>query len=150
MNIEHLTEDELDLALAGGDLPAGAAAHLASCVACRRRRDAFLAVVSEARGSDPDDAVRARVRERALAAWSGAGPRRHWKRWLAAAAAVVVVALLPLLRSELAGRPRVDADAVLVEVDDVLSRDPLAAVAPADVVEAVAPAPEVGEEGSWS
>jgi hypothetical protein len=150
VNIEHLTDEELDLALIGEDLPARAAEHLASCVACRLRRDAFLAAVAGAQAEDPDEATRERVRERALAAWSGAGRQRHWKRWLAAAAAVAVVGLLPVLRSELAGRPKVDADAVLIEVDDVLARDPLAAVAAEEVVEAVAPAPELGDEGSWS
>jgi len=150
MNIKHLTDDELDLALAGEGVPGEVAEHLASCVACRRRRDSFLAAVAGERAEDPDEATRERVREGALAAWSGKGRQRHWKRWLAAAAAVVVVGLLPVLRSEFTARPNVNAEALLVEVDDVLARDPLAAVAPAEVVEAVAPAPEVGGEGSWS
>ena len=150
MTITHLTDEELDLALIGADLPADAAAHLASCVACRRRRDAFLSAVEGGRGADPDEAARERVRERALEAWSGVRAPRRWKRWLAAAAAVVLLGLLPVLRSELAGRPKVDTEAVLVEVDDVLARDPLAAVAPAEVVEAVAPVPDLGDEGGLS
>ncbi len=150
MRIEHLTEAELDLALIGEELPAAAAEHLASCLACRRRRDAFLAAVDGAADEDPDEAARARVREGALAAWGGTARRPHWVRWLAAAAALVLLALLPVLRGELAGRPRINTDAVLTQVDEVLSRDPLDAAAPPEVVEAVVPAPVTGDEGSWS
>ncbi len=150
MRIEHLTDGELDRALGGEELPEAAAEHLDSCIACRLRRDAFTAAVTGLDGPDPDEATRARVRERALAAWSGAARRPHWVRWLAAAAALVVLALLPLLRSELAGRPKINTDAVLTEVDDVLARDPLDAAASREVVEAVVPAPAGGEEGSWS
>ncbi len=151
MSIKHLSEDELDRALVGEDLADEVVEHLASCLVCRRRRDAFLAAAGGAQIADPDEVTRARVRERALSAWSGEPARGHWKRWLAAAAAVVLLALLPILRRELAPRPRVNADAVLVEVDAVLAQDPLAAVAPEDVVEAVAPVPDLDEEeGSWS
>ncbi len=143
MTIEHLRDEELDLALAGETLPAEAAQHLASCVACRRRRDAFLAAV-EAAGAEPAEATRRRVREGALAAWGGSS-RRHWLRW-AAAAAVVVLALLPLLRR--APAPKLNPDAVLVQVDAILAQDPLAAVAPEDVVNTVAPIPATGGEGS--
>ena len=143
MTIEHLRDEELDLALAGETLPAEAVGHLASCVACRRRRDAFLAAV-EAAGAEPDEATRRRVREGALAAWGGSS-RRHWLRW-AAAAAAVVLALLPLLRR--APAPKLNPDAVLVQVDAILAQDPLAAVAPEDVVNTVAPIPATGGEGS--
>ena len=143
MTIEHLRDEELDLALAGETLPAEAAQHLASCVACRRRRDAFLAAV-EAAGAEPAEATRRRVREGALAAWSGSS-RRHWLRW-AAAAAAVVLALLPLLRR--APAPKLNPDAVLVQVDAILAQDPLAAVAPEDVVNTVAPIPATNGEGS--
>ena len=95
MSIPHLNDDELNLAVLGEDLPPEAAEHLAGCLVCVRRRDAFLTTVEMARGTDPDEATRARVRERALAAW-GAPNRRHWVRWLAAAAAVLVLSLLPL------------------------------------------------------
>jgi hypothetical protein len=71
-------------------------------------------------------------------------------RWLAAAAAVVVLSLLPLVRSEFVSRPEFNTDAVLTEVDDILSRDPLSAVASEEVVEAIVPAPDVDGEGSWS
>lgn len=147
MTIRHLRDDELDLALAGQTLPADVAEHLASCLVCRRRRDAFLAAVDEAGGTDPDEAARRRVRDGALAAWGGVSRRRHWVRWVAAAAAVVVLGLLPLLRGHIA-RPKLNADAVLVEVDAVLAQDPLSAVAPEDVVNAVAPAPVEAGEGS--
>ena len=143
MTIEHLRDEELDLAVAGETLPAEAVGHLASCVACRRRRDAFLAAV-EAAGAEPAEATRRRVREGALAAWGGSS-RRHWLRW-AAAAAVVVLALLPLLRR--APAPKLNPDAVLVQVDAILAQDPLAAVAPEDVVNTVAPIPATNGEGS--
>ena len=144
MTINHLRDDEMDLALAGEALPADVAEHLASCVVCRRRRDAFLAAVDGATGPDPDEATRRRVREGALAAWGGSS-RRHWLRW-AAAAAVVVLALLPLLRR--APAPKLNPDAVLVQVDAILAQDPLAAVAPEDVVNTVAPIPATNGEGS--
>jgi predicted anti-sigma-YlaC factor YlaD len=147
MTIRHLLDDELDLALAGETLPAEVAEHLASCLVCRRRRDGFLAAVDGARGADPDDATRRRVREGALAAWGGASRRHHWARWAAAAAAVVVLSLVPLLRSHTV-TPKLNTDAVLVEVDAVLAQDPLSAVAPEDVVNAVAPAPVEAGEGS--
>ena len=150
MNIRHLTDGELDLALIGEELPAEAAAHLSSCLVCRRRRDSFLAAVAGALGEDPDEATRARVREQALSAWGGASRRPHWVRWLTAAAAVVVLSVLPLLHGGLTSRPKIDADAVLTEVDDVLSRDPLSAAASEEVIEAVVPAPVADEEGSWS
>jgi hypothetical protein len=150
MSIEHLTDDELDLALVGEELPAPAAAHLSSCLVCRRRRDSFLAAVDGALGEDPDEATRTRIREQALSAWSGGSRKSHLVQWLAAAAAVVVLSLLPLLGSNFVSRPKINTDAVLTEVDDVLSRDPLSAAASEEVVEAVVPAPDVDGEGSWS
>jgi predicted anti-sigma-YlaC factor YlaD len=151
MTIRHLSDDELDLALAGEPSSADAAGHLASCVACRRRRDAFLAAVDGAGGEDPSESTRARVRERAIAAWGAARPRRRWARWAAAAAAVLVLALLPLLRGRVGPTSRLNPDAVLADVDRVLAQDPLSAVAPEDVVNTVVPAPDEGEdEGGWS
>jgi hypothetical protein len=138
MSIPHLNDDELNLAVLGEDLPPEVAGHLVVCLDCRRRRDAFLDLVQEARGADPDEAARARVRERALAAW-GATSSRHWVRWLAAAAAVIVLSLLPLLRGRSPEVPAVNADAVMVEVDNVLDRDPLSAMASEEVVDTVVP-----------
>ena len=138
MSIPHLNDDELNLAVLGEDLPPEAAEHLAGCLVCLRRRDAFLAIVEMARGADPDEATRARVRERALAAW-GATSSRHWVRWLAAAAAVIVLSLLPLLRGRAPAPPVINADAVLVEVEKVLDRDPLSAVAAEEIVDTVVP-----------
>ena len=81
MSIEHLTDDELDLALVGEELPAPAAAHLSSCLVCRRRRDSFLAAVDGALGEDPDEATRTRIREQALSAWSGGSRKSHLVQW---------------------------------------------------------------------
>ena len=149
MNIPHLNDDELNLSVVGEELPAEAAEHLAGCLACRRRRDAFLALVEQARGVDPDEATRARVRELALTAW-GASPRRHWVRWMAAAAAVVVLSLLPLVRGRAPQSPAINTDAVMIEVDQMLERDPLAAMASEEVVDTVVPVSHGSGEGSIS
>ena len=149
MNIIHLTDDELDRALVGESLATQTEEHLAACVACRRRRDGFVAAVEAVRGDDPDEAVRARVRERALALAALPQPR-HWVRWGLAAAAVIVLGLLPLLRAHLMSSPQLNADRVLVEVNTILDRDPLDDVASPDVVEAVVPVAQSGEGGSTS
>lgn len=138
MTIPHLNDEEMNLAVIGEELPPDAAEHLAGCLECRRRRNGFLALVEQVRGADPDAAARVRVRERALAAW-GAPSRPHWVRWLAAAAAVIVLSLLPLLRGRTPQSPVVNAEAVMVEVDQLLERDPLAAMASEEVVDTVVP-----------
>lgn len=145
MSVNHLNDDELNRALLGEELGGEVTEHLSSCLVCRRRRDAFLALVEEVRGADPDEATRVRVREQALALW-GAPSRRHWLRWVAAAAAVVVLSVLPLLRNSTPAPKAVNADAVLVEVNQVLDRDPLSAMASEDVVDTVVPVgSQVGE-----
>jgi hypothetical protein len=138
MSIPHLNDDELNLSVIGEELSPEAAEHLAGCLECRRRRDAFLALVEEARGVDPDEATRVRVRERVLAAW-GAPPQRHLVRWLAAAAAVIVLSLLPLLRGRAPQSPAINTEAVMIEVDQMLERDPLSAMASEEVVDTVVP-----------
>jgi len=139
VNMHHLNDDELNLAILGEQLPARAADHLGSCVACRRRRDAFLSLVAQAGGDDPDQATRTRVRERALAAWSGSRVTYHWVRWAAAAAAVIVLAVLPLLHSHTPAPAKFNAEAVLTEVNQMLDRDPLSAVVSEEVVDTVVP-----------
>jgi hypothetical protein len=148
MNSKHLNDDELNRALLGDELAAEAAEHVAACLACKRRRDSFMALAEEARGADPDQASRVRVRERALALWD-APSQRHWLRWVAAAAAVVVLGVLPLLRSRTPAPPVFNADAVLNEVNQVLDRDPLSAMASDDVVNTVVPVTdELGERST--
>jgi hypothetical protein len=137
--MHHLNDDELNLAILGEELPARAADHLGRCVACRRRRDAFLSLVEKAGGGDPDQATRTRVRERALAAWSGSRVTYHWVRWASAAAAVIVLAVLPLLHSRTQAPAKFNAEAVLTEVNQMLDRDPLSAVASEEVVNMVVP-----------
>ncbi len=140
MSTQHLTDEELDRLLAGERPDAEREEHLLSCLMCRRRRDAFLHAVSVARFADADEAARERVREAALTAWSGR--RREWRRWWIAAAAVLLLALLLPLTHRLGTRQvAVNPDAVLQEVDAVLARDPLAAMASEDVVETVVPTP---------
>ena len=149
MNIIHLTDEELDRALVGEDLPAQALEHLAGCVACRLRRDRFLAAVEAARAQDPGEATRELVRGRALRAMAYPAPRR-WVRWALAAAAAIVLGLLPLLRARLTPPPPLNADRVLVEVDKLLDSDPLESMASADVVEAVVPVSDATSERSTS
>ena len=137
MSTDHLTGEELDLVLLGEGLPAGRAGHLGECLVCRRRRDELLAVIAAARAADPGPDARARVRAAAIAA---AGHRRHARPrwWLAAAAALVLTALVAVF---VATRPQpaaLDTEAILLEVDEVLARDPLAAFADAEVIEVVA------------
>jgi hypothetical protein len=148
MSITHLNDEELNLAVLGEELPPEAAEHLAGCVACVRRRDSFLTTVEMARGTDPDEATRARVRERALAAWGA--PNHHWVRWLAAAAAVLVLSLLPLRLHRTAPPSAINADAVMVEVEQMLDRDPLSAVAAEEIVDTVVPVSAESGEGSVS
>ena len=148
MSISHLNDTELDTLLAGEALPAERVEHANACVVCRRRRDAFLHVVELAAGEDPSAATRSRLRDGALGAW-GAPVRRVWWRWVAAAAAVTVLGLLPLLWRAATPRPHVDTDTVLEEVDRILAEDPLAALASRDVLEEVVPS-ERGPEGSAS
>jgi len=149
MSITHLSDDELNLAVLGEELSPEAAEHLAGCLVCVRRRDSFLTTVETARGTDPDEATRARVRERALAAW-GAPNRGHWVRWLAAAAAVLVLSLLPLRLHRTAPPLAINADAVMVEVEQMLDRDPLSAVAAEEIVDAVVPVSAESGERSVS
>lgn len=149
MRIPHLNDEELNLAVIGEELPPEAGEHLAGCLECRRRRNGFLALVQQARGADPDPATRARVRERALAAW-GAPSRPHWVRWLSAAAAVIVLSLVPLLRGRAPQSPAINTEAVMVEVDQLLDRDPLSAMASEEVVDTVVPVSHAAGERSVS
>jgi len=145
----HLTDEEFDRLLIGEDLPPERAAHAEQCVLCRKRRQDFLAAVEVARGDDPDEATCASVRSAALETWSGSRIRpARW--WLAAAAAVLLLVLVPLAYRSVAPRPSVNAEAVLEEVDAVLARDPLTAVAPEELVEVVTPVVEVSGERSAS
>ncbi|HPW54224.1 MAG: hypothetical protein KA072_00620 [Thermoanaerobaculaceae bacterium] len=149
MSVRHLADDELDLVLGGEPLAAEREAHLRDCIVCRRRRDAFLGVVAEARAEDPDEATRARVREAALAAWQSR-PVVHWWRWAAAAVAVAVLGLVPLLHNRTVPLQIIDTEAVMAEVDAALARDPLAAFASEDVVDEIVPVGESTGEGSAS
>jgi hypothetical protein len=153
MTIPHLNDDELNRAVLDEELPAAAAEHLEACLVCRRRRDDFLALVEQARGEDPDEETRARVREGALAAWSGVRVPHHWLRWVAAAAAVILLGVLPLLHSH-APTPVAfnseKAEAVMTEVNQVLDRDPLSAVVSEDMVNTVVPVPQQAVERSVS
>ncbi len=138
MNGRHLRDDELDRLLAGLDVDREAEAHLGECLLCRRRRAHFLAAVAATREELPSEAVLAVLRQQALAVWGQ--PRRHRQRWWFAAAAVLfLVLLLPATRTRQAFRQVVDVEVVLEEVDAVLARDPLAALAPSELLDTLLP-----------
>ena len=135
MSTPHLTSEELDLVLLGEGLAADRAMHLGECLPCRRRRDEIAAAIAGGRLPDPDEETLARVRGGGLPELVLGGGHARW--WLAAAAVLALTALLVVF---LAPRPRpaaIDTDAILLEVDEVLARDPLTAFADEGVVEVV-------------
>jgi hypothetical protein len=135
MSAAHLSPDEVDLVLMGEELAPDRALHLAGCPSCRQRRDLLADAIAVARRADPPAAARARARAAALAVAYRRPPLVRW--WLAAAAALVLlVAAAALVLPALRPRP-FDTDAVLQEVDEVLARDPLAAMADESLVEVV-------------
>jgi hypothetical protein len=153
MSHEHLTSDELDRLLSGDELTPVVVEHVHSCLVCRRRRDGFLAAVEAVRIPDPSATAREESRAHALINWTwgnAATSRRQWRWWALAAAAAMILAALPLLWSPSSPKIDVNADAVLVEVDSVLARDPLAAMAPEEVVEVVLPDAEPAVPSSTS
>ncbi|MGE5237112.1 MAG: hypothetical protein ACM3O7_12250 [Acidobacteriota bacterium] len=149
MRMSHLTDDELDLMLAGGEVPAEVDNHVGHCLVCRRRRDAFGTAVRAALGRDPDGAERAAAREAALARWAERpGHARWW--WLAAAAVILLALLIPHRHGPPAPAGAINPDVVLHDVDTVLARDPLASFAPEDVVRTVIPGSSTAAERSSS
>lgn len=137
MSGQHLDNDELDRLLAGEELSGEVAAHVASCLLCRHRQAAFLGAVAAARvAAEPDEAALDTWRTAALARWGAERPARH-RWWLAAAAVLFLVLLLPATRGWRSHGEAVDTEAVLAAVDAALARDPLSAVAPAELVETV-------------
>jgi hypothetical protein len=139
MNIRHLSDEELEYWLAGDQLPSELATHASECLLCRRRRSAFDALVEAAMLPDPSQAERARVRAKALD-HAVLETRHSWTPWALAVAALVVLIVLPVIRWS--GNPPTqpfNPDAVLSEVDQVLDRDPLAALAPSEILDEIAP-----------
>jgi predicted anti-sigma-YlaC factor YlaD len=148
MITRHLDDEQLDRHLCGEPLDVEAEEHLAGCLACRRRRDAFLAAVGASAGLDPSPEEREVVREAALRAFGGRrhAPAARW--WLAAAAAVLVAVLVAVVRRPEPAVSLAEVDAVLEEVDAVLERDPLAAFGGSALVETVVPAKAAGERSA--
>lgn len=148
MTGRHLTEEELDRLLVGEQIGREAEQHLAGCLVCRHRESGFWGAVGAAREPEPDDEVLEQLRETALSRWSGERPGRpRW--WLAVAAVLFLVILLPLSRPQ-PPKAALDTEALLREVDALLARDPLTAVAPEALLEAVIPSVESTDNGSVS
>ncbi|NWF99562.1 MAG: hypothetical protein HXY19_01260 [Thermoanaerobaculaceae bacterium] len=139
MSERHLTDEELDRWLSGEELDQEVAEHAATCLLCWHRRANFLGAVAAARAAEPEAATLERWRETALERWSGgSAPRHRW--WLAAAAVLFLVALLPVVAHLRAPRADLDAETVVQEVDTLLASDPLTALAPEELLETVVPA----------
>jgi hypothetical protein len=135
MSLAHLSSAEIDLLVVGEGLAPDRATHVVSCAECRRRRDELAGAIAGARAADPPPAAREAARAAALAIAFRRTPPVRW--WLAVAAAVaLLLAAAMFVVPALQPRP-VDTDAVLLEVDEVLARDPLAAMADESVVEVV-------------
>ena len=144
MSIPHLNDDELNLAVIGEELPPEATEHMAGCLVCGRRRDAFLALVERPGGWTP---TRRRGRGFVSGLWrlgepepaslgAVAGGSRSGDRAEPAAAAA----------RPRPAPPAINTEAVMVEVDQMLDRDPLSAMAAEEVVDTVVPvSPESGE-----
>ncbi len=85
---------ELALGVAAGDQRAAALAHIVTCADCRARLDELTALVDELLLLAPEQEPPPGFEGRVLAAMDAQAPtRRRPTVWLAAAAAVVVVAL---------------------------------------------------------
>lgn len=149
MNDRHLYDDEFEAVLCGAGIPADRAVHLSVCRACQARRDGFLLLMDEIRGEDPPEAETKAVRERALDRWQADASHRPVARWWLAAAAVLVLALVPLSlhHREQPATPTFNAAAVLADVDQVLERDPLTAMSPEAVVDVVVPVNSSSSDG---
>ncbi len=96
----HLTDDEVTRLVAGIDAGPEAAAHLASCVACRRRVEALTAPIAGRRaqleaGAPDWDAQREAILGRLEPAPAPVVRlnRHRWRRAVLAAAAALVAAL---------------------------------------------------------
>lgn len=151
MSTRHLTGDELDRALAGYELDREGEEHLRSCLMCRRRQDGLMAVLTAARVGDPDEGVRARLRASALESWGRQSRTDHAWWWWAAAAALLVIALVAAFwRPGSVPQADLNTEAVLNEVDRVLARDPLEAMASEEVLEVVVPETEGAQPPSVS
>lgn len=149
MNGRHLTDEELDLLLSGDRLSREAEKHVSECLLCRHRQSSFLGAVAAAREPSPDERALEVARSAALSRWTDERPTHRW-RWLAVAAVLFLIVLVPVIRRSSPPAASANAEALLQEIDAVLARDPLTAMAPAELVEAVIPSVEAPTEGSAS
>ncbi len=132
--MRHLDNDELAAAIAGLELEAGVAEHLASCLSCRRQVEETRALFERRRqllAEDEPDWQRQRREILRRLPTAAVVPIRRTARWLrpalAAAAVVLVVLGLGLLRrgaphgGEKA--PEIAVEQILADVDAVLDDD---------------------------
>ena len=132
MSTSHLVDEELELLLAGEELPPDRMAHAADCAECRSRQERFTLAVAGAatRSASRESADRALTS--ALDRWHGAGPAWWWSL-PAAAVLVLAVGLGVWLRP--APEPALDPVAVLADVDALLAQDPVALVVSEDLLD---------------
>jgi hypothetical protein len=130
---QHLTDDEVTMAVAGLDLGDSAREHLASCVACRAEVAALERLIAQRRAAatadEPDwqAITTAVIAALPVAERPGAHRRPRWLRpALALAASVLIAVAVAVLRPDRpiekpAGEPSVEE--ILAEVDELLADD---------------------------
>lgn len=130
----HLDDEQIAAAVVGAELDSTASGHLGSCLDCRGRVAAMEELIGLRRhrmtSGEPDwEAQRAAVLDR-LPEQQSVRPG-GWNSWLrplmAAAAALIVVAVIGLLRPEPAeiasNGTDISVEEILAEVDELLADD---------------------------
>ena len=130
----HLDDEQIAAAVVGAELDPTASGHLGSCLDCRGRVAAMEGLIELRRhqmaSDEPDwEAQRAGVLDR-LPEQQSVRPG-GWNSWLrpllAAAAALIVVAVVGLLRQEPAeiasNGTDISVEEILAEVDELLADD---------------------------
>ncbi len=130
----HLDDIQIADAIAGAELDEAATSHLGSCLDCRRRTTAMQELIGIRRRQmalgEPDwEAQRAAILHRLPEAQTARSGRLNtWLRpLLAAAAALIVVAVMGLLRPGrieiVSNGDEISVEEILAEVDELLADD---------------------------